>query len=169
MQAEFDAAAMNLLELSRATVDDLHSLMKHDNDDEPWRRSFIRAAAATMEAHAHALATMCRLLQDMVPFDLPTSCQNAIDGRQMSTSERIKHTLRAGYACFCLEPEPHFGGREWNATIDFLKCRDRLMHPKSAEDFRVSDSDWESARDGFWWIFSEYNRLQELLLRQYGE
>ncbi|MEQ1518918.1 MAG: hypothetical protein ABL931_20765 [Usitatibacteraceae bacterium] len=141
----------NLGELAFKEFDALHGELLGDlrffvktqghSHSQHWRRSYCRAVSAYLEAITAWVAK--DVLNTFAGWCLGENEAKLLE-RRLSAIERTFHALdlyadTAG-ACSAL----HRGSVEWCALERMIKIRNRLTHPKRAQDIIVSDDDLQA-------------------------
>jgi hypothetical protein len=65
--------------------------------------------------------------------------------------------------------EPDFGATGWEALRANLKVRDRLMHPKNAEEVQITDTEVDQTRDAAAWFLATIIQIQTHALQRAQE
>jgi hypothetical protein len=87
------------------------------------------------------------------------------DDRYLATKPNLRFALSlVGRGAKDL-PAVEYGDGGWQALLDGLKIRDRLMHPKRATDIVVTDEDLATVRRGRTWFTDTY-RARDLALQR---
>lgn len=168
-QQRLDAAFDKYFAMSNILQDDIEALLDAQDDSHNSRRNFIRAAAALIEGYAHCFREMCEVGVATGAGRLtPKEVQVIQAERSFDSTERIKLTLRAAYKSFQLPSGPDFGDEGWRHAQSLIDKRDRLMHPKSAEDLEVSDDLWANIHEGTKWLFKQCFGFMEQLKSVHG-
>ena len=163
-QERMDQAFDNYLRLSDVLRSDMAALLDAGNEDATWRRNFIRAAGALTEGLGHCLREIAAIGLDCVAPELQNDEREVLlSESNFSSADRIKFTLRAAHKMFGLNPSPDFGGLGWIKAATFLQKRHSLMHPKTIEDTDVSDTTWETCREGIVWLSEQMFAVPRLL------
>jgi hypothetical protein len=104
----------------------------------------------------------------MVLRDLPETAElndkceaHLNDGKHLTTKRAIKFALRMVGRGADSPPEVAYGVGGWDALVKSLGVRDRLMHPKVAQDLEVTDRELEQVRAARTWFITNYRGLQE--------
>jgi hypothetical protein len=87
------------------------------------------------------------------------------DDRYLATKRNLRFALSlVGRGAKDL-PVVEYGDGGWEALLDGLKIRDRLMHPKGATDVAVTDEDLVKVRRGRAWFTENYHARDIALQR----
>ena len=156
-------------ELHKAVVDDVTlSLEELAQEDSPWRRrSFVRAAFASIEALTFILKQDALRLADAQPSQY-TVGQLALlreegfslnsKGEVHSSPRFIPSTENFRFAVDMVMQGLFPGFRlsvdvpEWTAFKRAVKVRNRIVHPKGVSDLTVSDEDKADVLTAFQWV-----------------
>lgn len=94
--------------------------------------------------------------------------------RQQRPRARIRETcdplsrLKSDQSIEARASVPEFGDEGWQHTQTQIEKRDRLMHPKNAEDLEVPDALWADIHEGTKWIFRQLFSFMEQLAIVHG-
>jgi hypothetical protein len=168
-QQRLDAAFDKYFAMSNILQDDIEALLNVNDDSQNTRRNFIRAAAALIEGYAYCFREMCEVGIATGAGPLTSKEVEVIQAeRSFDSTDRLKLTLRAAYKSFQLPSVPEFGDEGWQHTQALIEKRDRLMHPKNAEDLEVPDALWADIHEGTKWIFRQLFSFMEQLAIVHG-
>jgi len=168
-QKRMDEVFNNYFNLSNTLQSDINALLDGINDSHNWRRNFIRTSASLIEGYTHCLREMCAISFNLIaPKLTKKESKLLLSERSFDTNERLKHTLRAAYKLFELEPVPIFNNNEWSKARQFLDKRDLLMHPKTSIDLEISDDIWSEVHDGALWIIEQLFKFFSLFQQKHN-
>jgi len=170
-QQRLDAAFDMYFAMSKDLQGDITALIHDEEDSQSSRRNFIRAASALMEGYARCFREMCQVGIE-TGAGPPTSQEVKIlrSERSFHSAERVKLTLQAAYKLFQLPALPEFRGEDWRNAQRLLEKRNKLMHPKSAEDLEVTDELWHDVYYGAIWLFKQlFGFIEQLAIVHGGE
>lgn len=167
-------ALMNILWTDTAQVE--RSL---ETQDTPYgRRQYVRTVFAMIEGMVFATKQLASSLPETaidpseaamlrgVTYDLDDK-GNAVERTARLTLEReIKFAFRTYARCVGLTYEINASGKGWQALIGAKQVRDRLMHPKRADDLKVSDAELTMAKNAGLWFREQHSDLQEQMVDQ---
>ena len=151
-------ALLNLLDALAADVRTIDSYQKNDPTGQPLRRAFVRSCWGYFEGSTHSLARFVEtieVLTDSKHDKRPKEKERTLDEFKITLKWCTSDRLTRGWS-------PDFGGPGWKAVRNSYKVRTRLMHPKTAESFDVSDNDLKLATDALAWFIQT---IGEVLVR----
>jgi hypothetical protein len=141
-------------------------LLNRDGD-QFWRRALIRAFFAQVEGMTNCLRRIafdCRF-QPNVNFSLSEEVILSQESYELDDKGEVKtkqvKTPLLSYIKFCFkayarahlaEYELNVGDSRWDDFRRSVKIRDRLMHPKSSTDLKVSDEEMEMVHRAYSWF-----------------
>jgi hypothetical protein len=129
-------------------------------DNQSLRRALIRSLWGFVEGSVHGVSDFLRTARILSSSD---EADGLLDrGR---TIDRVKSGLKVA-ARDLADWEPDFGTTGWEALRANLKVRDRLMHPKSASDVRITDEEMDQAKDGASWFLETIVEIQNRALKR---
>lgn len=151
--------------------------------DDPWlRRSYVRSIFAAIEAITFGIKRvtlqMSKHRQIKLDVDeLERLKEVRIDSygkpqkRFLPFSDNIKFAFNVfakvhGFHCVA-----QFGDSGWQAMLEAVSVRDRLMHPKSSQDLEVTARDIGRVQQAAHWYFTTRNHLVDrarLQIREHG-
>jgi hypothetical protein len=147
----------NYFAMSAVLRDDLIELSKTQNDEQHWKRNFVRTSAALFEGYTHCIREMCVISFECSAPKLTNKEAAALRfERKFPANERIRLTLRAAYRLFEVDPAPEFGDQGWSGARSIFEKRDVLMHPKAQDDLIVDDDCWRDINYGAYWLLRQY-------------
>jgi hypothetical protein len=145
-------------------IGDLNALLHIADEDQHWRRNFIRASVALVEGYSHCLREMCAVSFECEAPKLTRKEEEVLRSEdRFPASDRVRLTLRAAYKLFQLVPAPNFGGEEWSGAQRMLRKRDSLMHPRTPNDLAVTDELWDEIRQDASWLLKQFMDFFALL------
>ena len=169
-----------LHEVALTDVQHAQDAMQRDFDDQFYRRAFVRALFAFIEADVWGRKTISLYLNEKSDSKILSVEEASIAGESMAvlnedgsvrTTEprlhflaNLRFSFRAFARTFHIEDfglSVDDGG--WASLRNAVKVRDRLMHPKGAKDFMVSEAEIEVCRDALIWYDKEASRLNRLV------
>lgn len=167
-QAKMGAAFNNYLVVSDLLMSDGEMLMECKQDDDRWKRNFIRTASALVEGCSYCFWEMARIGLDWASSEVPTKERDVLlTDVHMSTDERLKLILRASYRIFELSPIPDFGTEDWVNARLALQKRNALMHPRVAADLELSLGSWSRIYAGLSWVIEQHFDFIRLIHERY--
>lgn len=168
-QKQMDDAFENYFAVSATLQADVTALLHEDLLGQSSRRNFIRAASALMEEYAHCFRDLCQVGIDSGSGLLSKKEFQVLQNEKgFDSPERFKLTLRATFKLFELSSVPDFGGSSWEKMKLLLDRRNRVMHPKSAQDLEISDEHWTLIHEGAVWGFTQLFSFIEKLACEHG-
>ncbi|WP_192939373.1 hypothetical protein [Stutzerimonas stutzeri] len=157
----FDKALISLLDMNGILRDDLNALLDAfpDQRSQVLRRNFVRASWAYVEAITHAFKLMVSMLVSEGACKLEPKEAAFLERPRTATLTNIEQTIKLVAKVFSV-PECNIGnGADWRHVGPSMKIRNRLVHPKSMESLHVTDSEWDTHRDGFVWLVEAFDGL----------
>lgn len=168
-QQQMDAAFDNYFVMSDLLQADIEELLNHDEGTQSARRNFVRAAASLVEGYSSCFREMCQVGLETGPGTLSKKEVKVLKSeRSFGSVERIKLSARAAFKLFGLPSPPDFGASGWRQAQTFLEKRDRLMHPKSAQDLEISDESWADIYDGTVWLLQQLFGFMGQIAKTHG-
>ena len=82
---------------------------------------------------------------------------------------RLLHTTHCYMRLFDEEFNANTGVFGWECMQSLIETRNRLMHPKDAEDLNVTDKDFERAKKAFEWFNAEFSSIFEKTTEKYNK
>ena len=147
------------LDLDNALHADVMELLERlyaKPSDQTCRRAYIRGAWGYIEGGIHGLYHFVRTMED-----LAKDAHTKRPAERLGTIDRVKATLKWGSERIAPDWKPDFSTKGWRAVQSSLDLRDRLMHPKSAAQFNVSDEEAEIVRTGMMWFVATMRDLKQ--------
>jgi hypothetical protein len=147
---------LDLQPVLQADIRDLMDRLYRERTSQTLRRAFVRGAWGYIEGSTHGVGEFVRTLEDLANAPHPHR-----PAEKIRTMDRLKFTL--SWAADRLAPgwEPTFSDSGWKALREGLPVRDRLMHPKKADDLTVSDDEIDRLRDALMWFTATMRDLQQ--------
>lgn len=163
-QEKLNTAFDNYLKLSDILTADGMALLESNENDEQWRRNFVRSCSALIEGYSHCFREMMKIGIEIESIDIPKKERKVIlSESSVDTSDRIKLTLRAAYKMFNLAPVPDFGSENWINAQYALDKRHALMHPKIPSDLEITIDAWSQIHSGLSWLIEIHFNVIKLL------
>ncbi|WP_052321233.1 hypothetical protein [Pseudomonas fluorescens] len=169
---DFDKALENLLSMNSILREDLDALLdvfKDDHSNQVLRRNLVRASWAYVEAITYALKHMTSIIVDAGAYELETKQAEFLEDERTDTLKNVKETIKLVAKVFKVPERDLGGGTDWCNVKPTLKIRDRLVHPKSAEELRIEDSEWEAHKNCFVWLVRAFDGLLSDINDQYSQ
>lgn len=164
-----DTAFDRYFKLSPLLNSDVEYLLRNENQNQSFRRNFIRSACALIEGYLSCFRHLCEIGVESGQGTLTNKEFRALtEEKSLDSANRTKFTLRATYKLFELESIPEFGGKGWDDAQVLLRKRDNLVHPKRAEELEIDDESWNRIYAGAIWIFEPLLTFVEKLARKHG-
>ena len=131
------------------------------------RRNYIKTVFSSFEAIIWGMKNILleqkqlikapKLLIELQGFKLEGPNKKNLTKKPMKTGleKSIKVTINA-FDTFILKGKSHniFSSDEWEKFKNAIKIRDRITHPKSPKDLKVSVKELELVRDCYYWFFN---------------
>lgn len=170
IQASFDTALVGYLKLSDSLTGEFNYLFEHHEDDQNqyWRRTFVRVSWSLVDGYIYALREMCRVLAPLRPDIIGKSDGDLLINDRQETGDKIKSVLRLAVNIFDLSVPLNFGGSAWVAVRDSIEKRHNVVHPKSAATIFIADDEWKKQKDAIAWFISTFNSLDVALQNKYN-
>jgi hypothetical protein len=141
-----------------------------------YRRAYIRAVYSMIEGVVYAVklsafnqsyplkpltqAEMCLLKEET--YDLEDNGSTKIQVARIPIKKNIRFAYKMYAKVHGADFELDVGGKGWQSFQAGLKIRDRLMHPKRAEDCLVSDDEVIIVEEAAQWFGKETIRCLDL-------
>ena len=170
IQASFDTALVGYLKLSVSLTGELNYLFEHHEDDQNqyWRRTFVRASWSLVDGYIYALREMCRVLAPLRADVIGRSDGDLSINDRQEIGDKIKSVLKLAVKIFDLSVPLNFGGSEWVAVRDSIEKRHNVVHPRSAAIIFIADDEWKKQKDAISWVISTFNLLDIALQDKYS-
>ena len=154
-----------------------HCLGKLHGDDRQevqfWRRTFVRAVFADIEAQIHSLRGSCLDLLRLGDLKLTTPQLAVLREETYEIDNRGRAKTRTFFANadksirFVLNTfaelnsadSPDYGTTGWESLRDSIRIRNRLTHPKNRDDMIVSDLELSQVMNGGRWFNDSVSEL----------
>jgi hypothetical protein len=148
--------------LSDILNSDLEALLGQDLDSPAQRRNFLRASWALVEGDTESLR---RITLSVIEASdaTPNSRQQKLidDERGLDSCTRIKECLKLSWVVFELDKPPNFGGPEWGEVLVCSARRDKITHPKTAEDLEIGEEEWRRCYAAIEWLVQQFVHFHE--------
>ncbi|WP_448646722.1 hypothetical protein [Pseudomonas mohnii] len=175
-----------LLGMNAVLRDDINALLEafgDDWDNQVFRRNFVRACWAYIEAVVYGVkeTTLCAV--NLSATDLPlrdlkfltgvtyiVSTDGGVKAKAVwcNTEENIRCALRIAADCFDRVARPDFNDVGWCKTKVSVQLRHRLVHPKCVTQLRVSDQEFDDQREAFIWFAGLFTKFISDMDGYYG-
>lgn len=157
----FDKALSSLLDMNAVLREDLEVLLAAfpDQSGQVLRRNFIRASWAYVEAIAFAFKSMATLLVDEGACEVDPKDKEFLNNQRFEALENVKMTMKLAAKVFSVPERNLGGGTDWRHVKASNTVRNRLLHPKSLSDLKVSNAEWESHTSAFAWLVRAFDGL----------
>jgi len=129
------------------------------------RRAFVRSCWGYFEGSTFGLAHYVGTVEDLTSSKhdkRPDDGERTLDSLKLTLKWCTSDRLTPGWA-------PAFGVLGWKAVQKSFVVRNRLMHPKRAETFVVSDEDLTVTRDALLWFTKSMSDILERALKAVEE
>jgi hypothetical protein len=170
-----------LYNIARQDVQRAGEVLLKESEDDFYRRAFVRAIFAFMEADVWGRKRVALYVNDRrsASGQFLTVNENAIcseetadldeDGKVRVTSLRLRFlpnlrfSFRVFAAAFDIQNyQLEVGDAQWSDVRKAVRIRDRLMHPKGGSDFKVSDEEIDTCGRAVGWYVAASSRLLNL-------
>ena len=138
-----------------------------DDDSQVNRRALVHAVSAYFEGCAHGIRQNTirvdddlRVLSDgerVILLELSYKLDNKGEVVVSDSFERFRNMLlfslrTLAKAHGALQYKPDTSDHRWNSVQEFVKLRNRITHPKSADDLQCSKEDIDRLLEAFDWF-----------------
>ncbi|WP_044891837.1 hypothetical protein [Opitutus terrae] len=154
------AELSELLDMTRSEIASFNDLAAREKDTDFLRRLKVRVVFSCIEAHVfHLKSAACALSEpgdfsdaDKLELQDLRLAQAGFQKAKRPLKENIKLAFRA-YGRVCGKSyKVDFSGEEGARFLAAVEIRDRVTHPKSPRDWRVSASDHRLVDDAWHWF-----------------
>lgn len=164
-------------------IESLLAAYRHDWISQPLRRLFVRACWSMIEGEVFCMKQFtlraCELggkslsAEEYVFLSEIRVVVGASGGAKLKhvhvdTLSNLKQTLKIATSKFELDWNPNFGTQSWEKLRRSLELRDRITHPKIADELTISDNELDIHKDAFAWFLDAFQELEVSLFRKYG-
>jgi hypothetical protein len=127
------------------------------------RRTVVRTMFASLEAITFGLKQSILKMapQSLSPADvallqeetytLDNKGEVQAQPKFLQVEFNFRYAVKKFAEVFALNIELDYGGKEWRALREAVKTRNRITHPKSAQDCHVSEDDLDNLELGYNW------------------
>ena len=163
--------------LLRGDVDKAHDGLE-DDPTEYHRRQYIRAVFAQLEGSTFSIKQLA-LTEDSSSlsnaeiallrgeqYRLNDAGEARVSAAFLTLASDMKFAFRTYAKSVGLNYELPLTEPGWSALVRAKKVRDRLMHPRSANDLSVTDEELQCATVASEWFQKKFNELSELMMDQ---
>lgn len=152
-------------------------LASGENKTDSGERSFVRAAFAMIEGSVFNLKQIALALSkhgkggfsqaelvmlEEVSYDLDDKGATKSQVKFIPLPKNIKFAFSAAARAFRVAYELKVDDNGWNTFKDALVIRNRITHPKSIDDLKLSDKEVQTVADATEW----YLRVQRELIQK---
>jgi hypothetical protein len=159
-----------LFEIMFSDLKHASSEMKAHPVDQFWRRTTIRALAATLDGIIFCLKQTALATGPMAGFkfskeELFFLSEEAVEPinekkpKLPSFRENLKKTFKLFAKTYNIPCPTDFNQDGFAALCETYELRHRLVHPKSYMTFCVSDHEKQRAGEAIYWLNNERNKL----------
>ena len=152
--------------------------MRKNPEDQFWRRTTIRALAATVDGIVYCLKQTALSTGEMSEYkfsdeELFLLSEEAVESkcgkkaRLPGFRENIKQTFKLFAKVHKISCPTDFSHAGFKALCETYELRHRLMHPKSYFNFCVNDEEKRSAGEAVAWVNGEITRLLDACSRSF--
>jgi hypothetical protein len=150
-----------------------------DDPTEYFRRQYIRAVFAELEGLTFSIKLLALAPESSPSFS--TAEMALLRGEQyrlsdtgdalvspafLTLSSDMKFAIRSYAKSVGLTYQLPVSEPGWSALLRAKKVRDRLMHPRSANDLQVTDDELECATQASEWFQKKFEELSDLMMDQ---
>lgn len=161
-------------------VDVLRAREGLENDDPPeyHRRQYVRAVFAQLEGSTFTLKQLAlpsdtssltvaelALLRGET-YRLNDAGEAVVTPAYLTLASDMRFAFRTYAKSVGLEYELPVTEPGWSALMRAKKIRDRLMHPRTAKDLEVTDSELACTTEAAEWFQTQYQEISELMTDQ---
>jgi hypothetical protein len=139
-----------------ADVKSIFELQQGHPIDQALRRALVRSFWGYIEGSVYGLAQYVETIEDLTDSEhakRPSDKERTLDEIKLTVKWCTSDRLTPGWS-------PSFESPGWEAVRDSYIVRNRLMHPKSAESFSVSDSDLKLTHDALLWFIQTISEVR---------
>lgn len=134
-----------------------------------WRRTAIRALAATVDGIVFSLKRLALATADLIETELKTEEKDFLREQQSSPAggkvrlpgfrDNFKRTFKTFARVHRISCATDFGQEGFEALCQTFELRHRVTHPKSTTTFFVQDDETKRAGEAIDWLSRELQRL----------
>lgn len=170
-------ACVELRDLQAVLGDDLPIIGRIEKDDSNLhclRRAAVRAVFALIEGVVHRMkhlayethayegvelprAEVALLLEES--YDLNEKGAVVIKQNFLQIEKNIKFAFAAVARAYGITHQLNVGGIGWDSFKKTLKVRNRLTHPKNAQELAVSDEEIKDMKETYKWFLTSAKEL----------
>lgn len=135
------------------------------NDDDYYRRNFVRALFAMIEGSVFVIkqSTLIAGFSERLSFaeiallkeetfDLDNKGNVRSQVKFLRIADNFKFAARMASRVFDCNLDLGVGTQEWDYFLELIRIRNRVTHPKGSSDFEISQDEAELARKVFYWF-----------------
>jgi len=148
--------------------------------DQYRRRTAIRSLAAAVEGIIFqlkklALASSGLTKKELSPEEIALLSEQRVEGGDMKKArlpgfrENFKRSLKLFAEVYHVPCPIDFGTTGFQNVCDTFALRDRVMHPKSAKMFLITDEETKRAGAALQWLHAELTRLVQTAMHDLGK
>ncbi|HEV8326341.1 MAG TPA: hypothetical protein VGQ08_02565 [Nitrospiraceae bacterium] len=170
IQVSFDTALVGYLKLSDSLTGELNYLFEHHEDDQNqyWRRTFVRASWSLVDGYIYALREICRVLAPLRADVIGRPDRDLLINDHQEIGDKIKSVLKLAVKIFDLSVPLNFGGSAWVAVRDSIEKRHNVVHPTSAATIFIAYDEWKKQKEAISWFISTFNSLDVAVQNKYS-
>ena len=160
---------------------DCEQLIKARPEDEGVKRSFIRCVFALIEGSVFNLKETALTLAkhgrgkfshgelamlEEVSYDLGDKGEAREQPKFIQLTKNVRFAFSAAARAFQVTYELAVDDKEWSTFKDAIAIRNRITHPKSVDDLKLSDDEVQVVADaGSWFLKNKHTLLQKFIDR----
>lgn len=141
-----------------------------ERDNQFARRAYIRSTFAFLEATVWLLKKVCvtilvqpgnsakrlslaeyALLQDQT-YELRNNGEPSVQTKHLRLRDNLRFTFNVFNWISGSKIDPGVGTRSWDAFMRAVAIRNRITHPKSADDMIIADSEIQTCKEVLSWF-----------------
>lgn len=173
----------NFLDMNQILRDDIQRNLSQNENDQFWRRNFVRSSWSMIEGLVSALKTFTLKGADLGHVSVDAKTREILEERKFEaqpngtytcldvyprTMQNIKDALKIAASVLDLSWKPDFGGEGWQSLDRSFDKRNKITHPKRVEDLIVMDNNLRDTKTGLGWFIDAISSFQTELLARYS-
>ncbi|MEG8219939.1 hypothetical protein OSJ57_04810 [Sphingomonas sp. HH69] len=171
------------VEFLRILADDVQHALDRTaaSDIESDRRNLLRTIISAAEGiswvyRAHVLfmakefdaaTPLIELAFAEATYAVNEQGQIVEQARYISMTAMIRLTTKVAQS-ICADLNVDFGSQGWQSLRDTIKLRNRITHPKNADDLAISVEEIDHAKTGFFWFLDMSMHVMEATLKEFS-
>ena len=135
-----------------------------------WFRMYVRSVFALIEGVTYQMKQIAYGAHDIIGVDFSDEEINLLREKSfLKFRLNIRFTFKAVARVYYSDYELPIKSREWQLLLKATEIRNRLMHPKKADDFIITRDEVEMIHVSSEWLFSCLVELQESLIKGWNK